>query len=150
MPFNHHPTIDLVFLVVPKSLLVNHLRDGLGTILALSNQHVQTGYLFVFALDYFLKPCMVSLGLVLRAFISTLEQLEQPLLVEALESSVALELALVLSQGYYSLPQDFYVYPSSINNLIEGQYEYTSTVLNINDQTVWSRYMQIWSQNTFL
>jgi hypothetical protein len=27
---------------------------------------------------------------------------------------------------------------------------YTSTILNINDQTVWSRYMQIWSRNTFL
>jgi hypothetical protein len=26
----------------------------------------------------------------------------------------------------------------------------TSTVLNINDQTVWSRYMQIWSRNIFL
>jgi hypothetical protein len=26
----------------------------------------------------------------------------------------------------------------------------TSTILNINDQTVWSRYMQIWSRNTFL
>jgi hypothetical protein len=26
----------------------------------------------------------------------------------------------------------------------------TSTVLNINDQTVWSGYMQIWSWNTFL
>jgi hypothetical protein len=26
----------------------------------------------------------------------------------------------------------------------------TSTLLNINDQTVWSRYMQIWSQNIFL
>jgi hypothetical protein len=26
----------------------------------------------------------------------------------------------------------------------------TSTVLNINDQMVWSRYMQIWSWNTFL
>jgi hypothetical protein len=26
----------------------------------------------------------------------------------------------------------------------------TSNVLIINDQTVWSRYMQIWSQNTFL
>jgi hypothetical protein len=25
----------------------------------------------------------------------------------------------------------------------------TSTVLNINDQTVWSRYMQIWSWNNF-
>jgi hypothetical protein len=36
--------------------------------------------------------------LVLRAFISMLEQVEQPLLVEALESNVALGLALVLSQ----------------------------------------------------
>jgi hypothetical protein len=26
----------------------------------------------------------------------------------------------------------------------------TSAVLNINDQTVWSQYMQIWSRNTFL
>jgi hypothetical protein len=26
----------------------------------------------------------------------------------------------------------------------------TSTILHINDQTVWSRYLQIWSQNTFL
>jgi hypothetical protein len=59
----------------------------------------------------------------LRAFISTLEQIEQPLLVEALESSVDLELALVLFQGYYSLPQDFYVYPSSMKSLIEAHYE---------------------------
>jgi hypothetical protein len=44
-----------------KSLLVNYLGDGLGTILALSDQHVQSSYLFVFALDCFLKPCMVSL-----------------------------------------------------------------------------------------
>jgi hypothetical protein len=28
-------------------------------------------------------------------------------------------------------------------------WHFTSTILNINDQTVWSRYMQIWSQNTF-
>jgi hypothetical protein len=36
--------------------------------------------------------------------------------------------------------------------LIDGTAELTitSTVLNINDQTIWSRYMQIWSQNTFL
>jgi hypothetical protein len=36
--------------------------------------------------------------LVLRAFISILEQIEQPLLVEALDSNVALGVALVLSQ----------------------------------------------------
>jgi hypothetical protein len=46
---------------VPKSLLVNHHRNGLGIVLALSDQHVQSGYLFVFALNCFLKPCIVSL-----------------------------------------------------------------------------------------
>jgi hypothetical protein len=39
MHFHQHPTIDLVVLVVSKSLLVNHLRYGLGTVLALSDQH---------------------------------------------------------------------------------------------------------------
>jgi septal ring factor EnvC (AmiA/AmiB activator) len=29
------------------------------------------------------------------------------------------------------------------------QLKTTSTVLNINEQTVWSRYMQIWSRNIF-
>jgi hypothetical protein len=40
MPFHHHSTIDLVVFVVPKSSLVNHLRNGLGTVVALSDQHV--------------------------------------------------------------------------------------------------------------
>jgi hypothetical protein len=44
MPFDHHFTIDLVVLVVPKSLLVNHLSNGLGTVLALSDQQIQSGY----------------------------------------------------------------------------------------------------------
>jgi hypothetical protein len=94
MPFYHHPTIDLVVLIVPKSLLVNHLRYGLGTILALSDQHVQPSYLFVFTLDCLFNPCMIGL----ESIISILEQIEQPLLVEPLESSVALGLALELSQ----------------------------------------------------
>jgi hypothetical protein len=40
MPFHHHSTIDRVVLVVPKSLFVNHLRNGLGTVLVMSDQHV--------------------------------------------------------------------------------------------------------------
>jgi hypothetical protein len=60
MPFHHYPTIGLVVLVVPKSLLVNHFRNGLGTIFALSDQHVQPGYFLVFAIKFFFKG-MVSL-----------------------------------------------------------------------------------------
>jgi hypothetical protein len=58
--------------------------------------------------------------LVLRAFISILEQLEQPLPVEALESNVALGFALVLSQRVLCLLQELYVSPSSIKSLIEA------------------------------
>jgi hypothetical protein len=53
----------------------------------LSDQHVQLGHFLVFALDFLFKPCMVSL----ESIYITAEQIEQPLLVEALESSVALE-----------------------------------------------------------
>jgi hypothetical protein len=61
MPFHHYSTIGLVVLVVPKSLLVNHLRYRLGTNVALSDKHVQSGNFLVFALNFLFKPCMVSL-----------------------------------------------------------------------------------------
>jgi hypothetical protein len=85
MPFHHYSTIDLV-LVVPKSLLVNHLRNGLGTVVALSDQHVQSGYFFVFALDFLFKPCMVSL----ESIYINIRANRTTFVVEALESSVAL------------------------------------------------------------
>jgi hypothetical protein len=93
MPFHQHSTIDLVVLVVPKYLLVNHLRNGLGIVLALSdifNQAISLSLLLILSSSF--------AWLVLRAFISTFEQIEQHFLVEALESRVALELASVLSQ----------------------------------------------------
>jgi hypothetical protein len=76
---------------VPKSFLVNYLRNELGTVLALNDQHVQPGYLFVFALYCLLKPCMVSLGSIyinIRANRTTF----------ASGGTIALGLALVLSQ----------------------------------------------------
>jgi hypothetical protein len=51
----------------------------------------------------------------------------------------------VVPQGVKSLPPCF---PASGRAIAAPGP--TSTLLNINDQTVWSRYMQIWSRNTFL
>jgi hypothetical protein len=44
----------------------------------------------------------------------------------------------------------FYVKVDMSKMVVTAAAAVTSTVLNINDQTVWSRYMQIWSRNTFL
>jgi hypothetical protein len=41
-------------------------------------------------------------------------------------------------------------YPCIVTVRWRRKQRVTSTILNINDQTVWSWYMQIWSRNTFL
>jgi hypothetical protein len=76
MPFHHYSTIGLVVLVVPKSLLFNHLRYGLGTNVALSDNMLNRA-IFLSLLLIFSSSLA---WLVLRAFISMLEQIEQPLL----------------------------------------------------------------------
>jgi hypothetical protein len=61
MPFHCHSTIVLVVLAMPKSLFVHYLGYGLGTNVALCDQHVRSDNFLVFALNFLFKPCMVSL-----------------------------------------------------------------------------------------
>jgi hypothetical protein len=90
MPFHHHSTIGLVVLAMPKSLFVNYLRYGLGPnvacVINMFNRAISLSLLLIFSSSF--------AWLVLRAFISMLEQIEQHLLVDALESNIA--------EGYYS------------------------------------------------
>jgi hypothetical protein len=88
-------------------------------VLALSDQHVQSGYFFVFALDFLFKPCIVSLESIyinIRANRTTFAS-------GGTRVKCCLRIGFGFPKEYYSLPRDFYVYPSSMKSLIEAHYE---------------------------